>query len=84
MLSNFIIRSTAAVGGAPFRFNECTALIGGALGLAGSLVGGLLVNATAIPAAAAAAVVRAMKLSNSAFIPYIGKTPFLRVEQGCH
>src|SRR5690606_3328508 len=35
----------------------------------------LLVNATAIPAAAAAAVVRSMKMSNSAFIPYIGKTP---------
>ena len=26
MLSNFIIRSTAALGGAPFRFKKCTAL----------------------------------------------------------
>ena len=26
MLSDFIIRSTAAFGGAPFRFNKCTAL----------------------------------------------------------
>lgn len=45
MLSDFIIRSTAAFGGAPFRLNKCTALTsavaGGALGLAGSLVGGL-------------------------------------------
>ena len=41
MLSNFIIRSTAAIGGAPFRLNKCTALVGGALGLAGDLIGGL-------------------------------------------
>ena len=26
MMSNFIIRSTAAFGGTPFRFNKCTAL----------------------------------------------------------
>lgn len=49
MLSDFIIRSTAALGGTPFRFNKCTALesagsgaaVGGALGLASSLIGGL-------------------------------------------
>ena len=41
MLSDFIIRSTAAIGGTPFRLNKCTSLIGGALGVAGSLVGGL-------------------------------------------
>ena len=53
MLSNFIIRSTAAFGGTPFRFNKCTALtaassgggpgalVGGALGVASSLLGGL-------------------------------------------
>ena len=41
MLSNMISRSTAAIGGTPFRLNRCTSLVGGALGLAGSLVGGL-------------------------------------------
>lgn len=57
MLSNIIIRSTAAFGGTPFRLNKCTALgsagsgaaaggvpgalVGGALGIAGSLLGGL-------------------------------------------
>lgn len=41
MLSSMINWSTAALGGAPFRLNKCTALLGGALGLAGSLVGGL-------------------------------------------
>lgn len=51
MLSNIILRSTAAFGGAPFRFNKCTALsstAGGAAGGAavggvpGALVGGAL------------------------------------------
>ena len=51
MLSNFIIRSAAAFGGTPFRFNKCTALgsagsgaaAGSALGGApGALVGGAL------------------------------------------
>lgn len=51
MLSNIIIRSTAAFGGAPFRLNKCTALssaAGGAAGGAavggvpGALVGGAL------------------------------------------
>ena len=41
MLSNMISWSTAAIGGAPFRLNKCTSLVGGALGVAGSLVGGL-------------------------------------------
>ena len=61
MLSNFIIRSTAALGGAPFRLAKRTALgsagsgvgagaavvgipgalVGGALGVASSLLGGL-------------------------------------------
>ena len=57
MLINHVIRSAAAFGGAPFRLNKCTALsstaggaavggvpgalVGGALGLASSLVGGL-------------------------------------------
>lgn len=56
MLSNFIIRSTAALGGTPFRFNKRTALgsagsgaaggvpgalVGGALDVASSLLGGL-------------------------------------------
>lgn len=41
MLSDFIIRSTAAFGGTPFRLNKCTALVGGALGVASSLIGGL-------------------------------------------
>ena len=56
MLSNFIIRSTAALGGTPFRFSKCTALgsagggaaggvpgalVGGALDVASSLLGGL-------------------------------------------
>ena len=60
MLSNIIIRSTAAFGGAPFRFKKCTALssaaggaavggvpgalVGGALGVASSLLGGLFGN----------------------------------------
>ena len=51
MLSNFIIRSTAAFGGTPFRLNKCTALgsagTGAATGAAvggvpGALVGGAL------------------------------------------
>ena len=51
MLSDFIIRSTAAFGGAPFRSNKCTALTsvaggsaGGAAagGVPGALVGGAL------------------------------------------
>ena len=51
MLSNIIIRSAAAFGGAPFRLNKCTALgstAGGAAGGAtvggvpGALVGGAL------------------------------------------
>lgn len=61
MLSNIILRSTAAFGGAPFRLKKCTALtsasggaaagssargvpgalVGGALGVASSLLGGL-------------------------------------------
>ena len=49
MLSNIILRSTAAFGGAPFRLNKCTALTsasGGAAagaaagGVPGALVGG--------------------------------------------
>ncbi len=51
MLSNIILRSTAAFGGAPFRLNKCTALTsaaGGATagaaagGVPGALVGGAL------------------------------------------
>ena len=51
MLSNIILRSAAAFGGAPFRFKKCTALgsagsgaaVGGALGgVPGALVGGAL------------------------------------------
>lgn len=51
MLSSFIIRSTAALGGTPFHFNKCTALSsagsGAAVGAAaggvpGALVGGAL------------------------------------------
>ena len=51
MMSNFIIRSTAAFGGTPFRFNKCTALgsagSGAAAGAAaggapGALIGGAL------------------------------------------
>ena len=41
MLSNMLFWSTAAIGGTPFRLNRCTSLVGGALGLAGSLAGGL-------------------------------------------
>ena len=42
MLSNFIIRSTAAFGGTPFRLRKCTALSSaGAGAAAGSAVGGL-------------------------------------------
>ena len=49
MLSDFIIRSTAAIGGTPFRLGKCTALsstgkgagIGAAVGGApGALIGG--------------------------------------------
>jgi hypothetical protein len=49
MLSDFIIRSTAAFGGTPFRFRKCTALgsagagaaAGGAIGgVPGALIGG--------------------------------------------
>ena len=42
MLSSIIIRSAAAIGGAPFRLNKCTALgstAGGAAG--GAAVGGV-------------------------------------------
>ena len=51
MLSNFIIRSTAAFGGTPFRLTKCTSLgsagsgaaVGGAAGgIPGALVGGAL------------------------------------------
>jgi hypothetical protein len=50
MLSNIILRSTAAFGGAPFRLNKCTALTSAASGAAGgsfagvpgALVGGAL------------------------------------------
>ena len=35
MLSNIIIRSAAAFGGAPFRLNKCTALGSAAGGAAG-------------------------------------------------
>ena len=35
MLSNFIIRSTAAFGGAPFRLVKCTALGSAGAGAAG-------------------------------------------------
>lgn len=42
MLSDFIIRSTAAFGGAPFRLNKCTALGGAGTGAAaGGLAGGV-------------------------------------------
>lgn len=42
MLSNIILRSTAAFGGAPFRLNKCTALTSAATGAAGgSVVGGV-------------------------------------------
>jgi hypothetical protein len=42
MLSNIILRSTAAFGGAPFRFKKCTALTSAAGGAAsGSAVGGI-------------------------------------------
>lgn len=42
MLSDFIIRSTAAFGGAPFRLKKCTALSSGAGGAAGgAAVGGV-------------------------------------------
>ena len=51
MLSNIFSRSTAALGGAPFRLNKCTALgsaSGGAAagaaagGVPGALIGGAL------------------------------------------
>ena len=57
MLSDFIIRGTAAFGGAPFRFKKCTALTsatGGAAGGAasggvpGALVGGALGMASSL------------------------------------
>jgi outer membrane lipoprotein SlyB len=42
MLSDSILRSTAAFGGAPFRFKKCTALSSAAGGAAaGSAVGGV-------------------------------------------
>lgn len=42
MLSNFIIRSTAAFGGTPFRFNKCTVLgSAGSGAAAGSAAGGV-------------------------------------------
>ena len=37
MFSDFIIRSTAAFGGAPFRLKKCTALTSGAGGAAGEI-----------------------------------------------
>ena len=41
MLSNFIIRSTAAFGGTPFRLNKCTALGSAGKGAAvGAAAGG--------------------------------------------
>lgn len=40
MLSNIILRSTAAFGGAPFRLNKCTALTSAATGAAGGSVAG--------------------------------------------
>ena len=40
MLSDFIIRSTAAFGGAPFRLNKCTALTSAAGGAAGGAAAG--------------------------------------------
>ena len=42
MLSNIIIRSTAAFGGAPFRLNKCTALGSTAGGAAGGALVPLL------------------------------------------
>jgi hypothetical protein len=57
MLINFVIRSTAAFGGAPFRLNKCTALTsaaggsaGGAAvgGVPGALVGGALGMASSL------------------------------------
>jgi surface antigen len=42
MLSNIILRSTAAFGGAPFRLKKCTALTSAAGGAAaGSAAGGV-------------------------------------------
>lgn len=42
MMSSFIIRSTAAFGGAPFRLSKCTALTSSAGGAAGgAAVGGV-------------------------------------------
>ena len=42
MLSDIILRSTAAFGGAPFHLNKCTALTSAATGAAGgSAVGGV-------------------------------------------
>ena len=38
MLSNIILRSTAAFGGAPFRFKKCTAL--GSAGAGAAIVTG--------------------------------------------
>ena len=38
MLINYVIRSTAAFGGAPFRLNKCTALTSSAGGAAGGAV----------------------------------------------
>ena len=40
MLSNIILRSTAAFGGAPFRLNKCTALTSAATGAAGGSAAG--------------------------------------------
>lgn len=40
MLSNIILRSTAAFGGTPFRFNKCTALTSAAGGAAGGAAAG--------------------------------------------
>ena len=48
MLSNIILRSTAAFGGAPFRLNKCTALgsagAGAGIGAAAGGVPGALVG----------------------------------------
>ena len=40
MLSNIILRSTAAFGGTPFRLNKCTALTSAAGGATAGIVTG--------------------------------------------
>ena len=51
MLSNFIIRSTAAFGGTPFRLKKCTALgsTGAGAGV-GAAVGGVPATAAGVAA----------------------------------